>query len=103
MTDCRRPHTVPAPICSAQLYLRNNQIGDAGAAELAKALATNSTLTYVCWVWHTAYLAGRGEAPIDVGCDAHGPTLCLLHSARRSSISAATWSAMLVLQSLRRR
>jgi len=34
--------------CSAQLYLGDNQIGNAGAAELAKLLAINRTLTWVC-------------------------------------------------------
>jgi len=32
----------------AQLYLNNNQVGDGGAMELAKALATNHTMTAVC-------------------------------------------------------
>jgi len=35
-------------ICSAQLSLYSSQVDNAGAAELAKALAANSTLTTVC-------------------------------------------------------
>jgi len=34
-------------LCSAQLSLTNDQIGAAGAAELAKALMANRTLEYV--------------------------------------------------------
>jgi len=48
------PPTSPAPLGSAQLNLRDNEIGAAGAAELAKALATNDTLTAVCMVSHSA-------------------------------------------------
>jgi len=33
---------------NAQLYLSCNNIGDAGTAELAKALQSNNTLTHVC-------------------------------------------------------
>jgi len=101
-TRCPLPHAMLAPLCSAQLSLSTNQIGAAGAAELAKALATNHTLTAVCLVWHTACAVRRGGALIDVGCDAHCPTLCLLHSARRSSLSVATKLAMLALPNLRR-
>jgi len=50
----RRPflYAVSAPLYSAQFYLGVNQIGDAGAAELAKALASNDTLTEVCMARH---------------------------------------------------
>jgi len=41
-------------LCSAQLVLYINQNGAAGAAELAKALATNGALTYVCMPWYNA-------------------------------------------------
>jgi len=34
-------------LCCVQLGLNNNNIGDAGATELAKALANNRTLTAV--------------------------------------------------------
>jgi len=43
-----------AVLCSTQLYLSANQIGDAGAAELATALAINRTLTRVCLAWRGA-------------------------------------------------
>jgi len=33
---------------SSQLNLANNEIGDMGTAELAKALTSNNTLTGVC-------------------------------------------------------
>jgi len=55
-----------ASLCLVQLYLNSNQIGDAGAAELAKALATNNTLTEVCIAWHTVCVTGRAEAHIGV-------------------------------------
>jgi len=58
MRDGARRSTLDAmPIallCSTQLTLVNDQIGDAGVAELAKALATNRTLTQVCLAWHGA-------------------------------------------------
>jgi len=46
--------TLRVTLCSTQLDLRKNQIGDAGAAELAEALAINRTLTEVCLAWHAA-------------------------------------------------
>jgi len=45
-----------------QLSLTNNQIGDAGAAELAKALAAHHTLVEVCCVPHGATpMVARGD------------------------------------------
>jgi len=94
---------VPTLLCSAQLYLNGNQIGDAGAAELAKALTTNSTLIHVCMAWHIACLTGRGEVLIDVECGAHFPIMPALPLPTRcSSISTGTRSATLELRSLRR-
>jgi len=58
---------VPASLCSAQLYLDRNHIGDAGAVELAKALAINRTLKRVCLAWRGARWdehALRGHAPL---------------------------------------
>jgi len=52
---------VPASLCSMQLELGANQIGDAGATELAKALAANHTLTLVRMTWRGACTIGRGE------------------------------------------
>jgi len=63
---CPLPHAVPVPLGSVQLNLDDNQIGAAGAAELAKALAINCTLTRVCLAWHSARWdehALRGHAP----------------------------------------
>jgi len=44
---------VAAPICVAQLYLSNCQIGVEGASAIGKLLATNRTVTTVCWVLFT--------------------------------------------------
>jgi len=162
------PHAAPALLYSVQLILFGNQIGDAGAAGLAKSLVPNDTLTRVCLAGHGACVMGTGEgctltsdavtiAP-RCACSAllgaalsqrqsnwrcrcrgacegscgqphvdsclHGVArsivmgrgdgnmlvsdamliamLCLLRSARRSSLSATTRSAMPALRSLRR-
>jgi len=84
--------------CSAQLNLSMNQIGPAGAAELAKSLAANVALTRVCCHsaryqndgWGTEWLCVAAEARgrnTRVGC-LHSPRAYSL--ARRSSSSVAT-------------
>jgi len=92
---------------SAQFALSNNQIADAGDAGLAKAFVANNTLADVrctpvptsimAWLCMMAILTGvRAECQRD-GC---------LHnaysSARRSSISTITESAIKALWYLRR-
>jgi len=98
-----RPPQRLLPLGSAQLDLHGRQIGATGAAELAKALATNNTLTRVCMAWHGACIMGRGE-----GCTLMSDEMPPLPHAVpvilywRSSISLTTRSAVLVLRSLRR-
>jgi len=76
-------------LCLAQLSLFNNQIGTAGTADLAKALAVNRTLTAVCCALCNLrqHIAERGA--LDDRC---------LHNAFsfvwRSSGSATTRSTM---------
>jgi len=81
-----------AVLCSAQLFLSANQIGDVGAAELAKAPAINRTLTRVClarrgarWDEH----ALRGHAPfaltrghLDAPMQLALPSSCMSAAAR---------------------
>jgi len=58
---CPLSHAVSALLCSVQLNLVGNKISAAGTAELARALATNRTLTHVCMAWRGACAMGRGE------------------------------------------
>jgi len=51
---CPLSHAVSSPLYPVKLDLSFNQIGDDGAAELAKALSINLTLTWVCIAWHKA-------------------------------------------------
>lgn len=49
-------HYVP---CSSQLDLSKDRIGDLGAAELAKAIAANRSLTTVCCAHRVVRLGGH--------------------------------------------
>jgi len=83
---------VPASLCLAQLYLIDSHFGDVGAAELAKALAINRTLTRVCLAWRCARWdehALRGHAPfaltrgrLDAPMQLALPSSCMSAAAR---------------------